>query len=94
MKILKKILAMMKQKKEVHEMYIIYGRKGCIYCSKAKELLDNLKIPYEYHDVVKDINQRNKLLEKISEVKTVPQIFLNDKHIGGYTELAKSLIGY
>jgi len=75
-------------------MYTIYGRKGCGYCSRAKELLDNLKIPYEYHDIMKDVEQRNILLEKIHEVKTVPQIFLNDKHIGGYTELAKSLLGY
>jgi len=68
-------------------MYTIYGKEHCIYCEKAKALLHNKATSYEYHDVVKDINQRNILLSKVKDVKTLPQIFLNEKYIGGFTEL-------
>lgn len=73
-------------------MYTIYGRENCKFCDLAKELLEELGHEYEYNDVMKDTQQQAILLEKIPDVRTVPQIFLGDRHIGGYTELKQELI--
>lgn len=67
----------------------IYTTSPCPYCSMAKSLLKNRKIDFEeifvsYEDDAKWIE-----LEKETGFKTMPQIFINDQFIGGYTELAK-----
>jgi glutaredoxin len=72
-------------------MYIIYGMPNCGYCTRATALLDNKNLPYQYHDVMVDTEQRAIMLEKLTTVKTLPQIFLNNNHIGGYTELVASI---
>jgi glutaredoxin len=74
-----------------NNMYTVYGKENCIYCVKAKELLTSMALPFEYHDVMKDIEQRSIMLGKLTNVKTLPQIFVNDDHIGGYSELATSI---
>ncbi len=76
---------------------IVYGKATCPYCVKAKKLLDEAGIPYQYHDVVKESAA---LYRMIPEVKahigektpvTVPQIWLNDQYIGGADNLEKWL---
>lgn len=72
--------------------YIIYGRKGCSYCTQAKELLDKHSIKYvafEYDKSDVDYSlKKEKLSEMINQKNfTYPQIFKEDKHIGGYEEL-------
>ena len=66
-------------------MMIIYGKEKCPYCEWAKDLATKLGAEFEY----KDVHTGNNLAELkslVPDVKTVPQIFIDDKLIGGYTE--------
>lgn len=71
-------------------MYIVYGKNHCQYCVRAKSLLDRLAIEYEYRDV-SDPAILSDLKERVPTVKTVPQIFDNEKLIGGYDDLFQFL---
>lgn len=66
-------------------MYKIFGKDNCSYCNKAKQLLEQFEYPYEYIDVVEDESALSMLKEM--GFRTVPQIYREDRHIGGYTEL-------
>jgi len=57
----------------------------------AVTLLEDSQLPFTYHDVMEDTEQRAILMEKVPTVKTLPQIMLAGTHIGGYTELKQSL---
>lgn len=66
-------------------MYKIYGQNSCIYCEKAKNLIDCSGEEYDYLNV-------NKEAIKDSGMNTVPIIYHNGKLIGGYKELSKYLL--
>ncbi len=69
-------------------MIKIYTKNYCPYCTQAKTLLNSLNIQYEETD----ITDTPALIEELSEksgLKTVPQIFLGDKCLGGYSDIAK-----
>lgn len=66
---------------------VIYTKNYCPYCDRAKNLFTAKKATYE------EINVEDKPgfyeeLKKKTGMMTVPQIFINDKLIGGYTDLA------
>lgn len=65
---------------------VIYVKKGCPYCIRAKDLLDKKGVKYEEIDVLKNSDLFNDIKSKYN-VRTVPQIFINDKHIGGCDKL-------
>ena len=65
----------------------IYSTKVCPYCVKAKNLFSSKNIEYVEIDVTNDDEGRMKLLERSNGQRTVPQIFINDKHIGGCDDL-------
>lgn len=77
---------------------VIYSKEHCPYCNRAKTLLNKLGISYTEHIIgqpgsrVLEENQswvtREELLEKAPDAKTVPQIWVDGEHVGGYTELA------
>ena len=56
-------------------------------CSAAKHLLSKKKVQYEEIDIGEDIEKREEMLKKSNGAKTIPQIFIEEKHIGGYVEL-------
>ena len=62
----------------------------CSYCHAAKNLLQQQGIDYQELDLFKDSEQAQQLLLKSGQ-RTVPQIFINHKPIGGFTELSKLL---
>jgi glutaredoxin len=64
---------------------VIYTKPLCRYCILAKELLNSKNIPYKEYN----IEQSNYKLEMESKTnaKTVPQIFIDGKLIGGYDQL-------
>ncbi len=62
----------------------------CGYCHAAKNLLQQRGITYEEVDLIKDGEQAQQLLIQSGQ-RTVPQIFINEKPIGGFTELSKLL---
>jgi glutaredoxin 3 len=65
----------------------IYTTKTCPYCVKAKALLDRKGAKYKEIDVSGDDEARIKLVEKSNGLKTVPQIFIDGKHIGGCDDM-------
>lgn len=65
---------------------IVYSTKFCGYCQRAKQLLERKKIPYTEIDVTNDTALREKM-EAESGRRTVPQIFIDGKHIGGCDDL-------
>ena len=66
---------------------IIYKKTYCPYCVKAKALLDKKKVQYEEIDITHKEDLHTALIEKTGGQRTVPQIFINDKHIGGCDDL-------
>ncbi len=65
----------------------IYSLEWCPYCIKAKALLKAKDIPYRETDVTYDREQALEMVERSGRA-SVPQIFLNGAHVGGYDELA------
>lgn len=65
----------------------IYTTQWCGYCAAARELLRSKGAAFEDIDVDGDSSLRTEMTEK-SGGRTVPQIFINNKPIGGYTDLA------
>ena len=66
---------------------VIYTGPMCNYCSAAKHLLNKKKVSYEEIDIGYDEKKRDEMLKKSNGAKTIPQIFIEEKHIGGYVEL-------
>jgi glutaredoxin 3 len=66
----------------------IYSKGTCPYCVSAKALLDAKKVKYTEYDVANNPKLSAEAMERSGGRRTVPQIFINGKHIGGYTELA------
>ncbi len=60
----------------------------CSYCVAAKKLLQQQGIDFDEIDLHRGGNEAKQLLIQSGQ-RTVPQIFINDKSIGGYTELSK-----
>ena len=64
----------------------VYTTVACGYCVSAKRLLQHRQIPFEEIDVSRDQVARSWLVEATGRT-TVPQIFVGDQSIGGFTEL-------
>jgi glutaredoxin 3 len=69
---------------------IVWSKYNCPYCDQAKALLSQKGIVFE-EKKIGDGYTREDLLEAVPNARTVPQIFLEDKLIGGFTELKKYL---
>ena len=65
----------------------ILTREGCGYCAKAKALLKDLG--YAYSEVSLDHSDRSRVVGAITGRGTVPQVFVNGKHIGGLEDLQR-----
>ncbi|MBA2654310.1 MAG: glutaredoxin 3 [Gammaproteobacteria bacterium] len=64
----------------------VYSSAACSYCVRAKMLLDQKKISYQEIRVDQDESKRDEMIER-SGRRTVPQIFIDDKHIGGFDDM-------
>jgi glutaredoxin 3 len=67
---------------------IVWSKNSCPFCDQAKGLLKMKGIEFEERNVSKDWT-KEQLMEAVPNARTVPQIFLDDKLIGGFTELKK-----
>ena len=69
---------------------VIYSKPNCIFCDKAKAMVKNLNLEYEEKMVGKDFNSVEELYEAVGkQVRTMPQILIDDKLIGGYNQLVE-----
>jgi len=65
---------------------IVWSKYNCPYCDQAKALLKQKNIEFE-EKKIGDGYTKEDLLEAVPNARTVPQIFMDDKLIGGYTDL-------
>ena len=65
----------------------VYMGPMCSYCDAAKRLLNKKNIPYKEINIALEEGKMEEMLKKSSGMKTIPQIFIEDHHIGGYDEL-------
>ena len=72
-----------------HKKVVIYTSNHCPYCRSAKELLKSKGVVFEEVDVTDAPEKRAQLVEKAEGRTTVPQIFIDDKSIGGYQDLVE-----
>jgi glutaredoxin 3 len=66
----------------------VYTKFGCPYCSRAKALLKAKSAPFEEIDVTMGGPRRTEMIQRAGGRTTVPQVFINDRHVGGSDELA------
>ena len=59
----------------------------CSYCDAAKRLLNKKNIPYKEINIALEEGKMEEMLKKSNGMKTIPQIFIENSHIGGYDEL-------
>ena len=69
---------------------IVYSKYNCQFCDMAKTLLNQHNIPFEERKIG-DGYTREELLEAVPGARSVPQIFLDNELVGGYTELKARL---
>jgi glutaredoxin 3 len=65
----------------------VYTTNYCPYCTKAKKLLELKGAKYKEIDISDDDEARTALVQKAGGARTVPQIFIDGKHIGGCDDL-------
>ena len=65
----------------------IYTGPLCNYCDAAKRLLARNNAPYKEINIVETIGAMDEMIKKANGKRTIPQIFFDDKHIGGYDEV-------
>jgi glutaredoxin 3 len=65
----------------------IYTRDWCGYCARAKRLLTERGAEFVEYDIGHEIGARAAMVDRSGGRTSVPQIFINDKHIGGCDDL-------
>lgn len=65
----------------------IYTTRSCPFCHRAKGLLRDKNAPFDEIDVGADPSLRAKMTERAGGRRTVPQIFIGDRHVGGCDDL-------
>ena len=70
----------------------IWGKSHCSYCDRAIRLCDKEGLDYTYYQLDEDYT-KEELVELFPNTKMLPQITIDNKHIGGFMELRTFLIG-
>lgn len=65
----------------------IYTSASCGYCVAAKKYLESRGLAWQETRVDLDPAARERMLTRANGRRTVPQIFINDTHVGGYDDL-------
>ena len=66
---------------------IVYSSNRCPYCDRAKDLLKSKSLEYSEVRVDLDPAEFDNMLARSNGRRTVPQIFINDHHVGGFDDL-------
>lgn len=67
----------------------IYTKFGCPYCARAKSLLEQKGVEYEEYEINSAAGKRDEMLERSNGRHTVPQVFIDGRHVGGSDDLAE-----
>ena len=65
----------------------IYSGDFCPYCIRAKSLLKKKGLAFTEYNVQREPERRSEMLERTAGARTIPQIFINDRYVGGCDEL-------
>ena len=65
----------------------VYMGPMCGYCDAVKRLLNKKNIPYKEINIALEDDKMNEMIKKSNGKRTIPQIFIEDFHVGGYDEL-------
>ena len=65
----------------------IYSKAFCPYCTRAKQLLASKGVEFEEYDLTMGGPRRAEMIQRAKGRTTVPQIFIDDRHIGGSDDL-------
>jgi len=71
---------------------VLYTTGTCPFCIRAKQLLDKKGVTYTEHRVDEDPSLRPEMEEKAGGRTSVPQIFIGERHVGGFDELSELAI--
>jgi len=66
---------------------VVYSTGWCPYCDRAKALLGRKEVAFREIKVDEDPAERDAMLRRSGGRRTVPQIFVGDRHVGGFDEL-------
>ena len=66
---------------------VIYTGPSCNFCDAAKRLLVRNNATFSEIDIASKAGLMEEMIQKANGKRTIPQIFIDDKHIGGYQEL-------
>ena len=66
----------------------IYTKFFCPYCARAKKLLGEKGVQFEEYEISADSEKREEMIQRASGRTTVPQIFIDGRHVGGSDDLA------
>ncbi len=66
----------------------VYSKDWCPYCAKAKALLRSKQLEFEEVDVTSDVEAEQEMIKR-SKRRTVPQIFIDERSVGGYDDLSQ-----
>ena len=67
----------------------IYTKFGCPYCARAKRLLEEKGVDYQEYELHSDPGKREEMLSRANGRHTVPQVFIDGRHVGGSDDLAE-----
>ncbi len=65
----------------------LYSGGFCPYCIRAKSLLKKRDLAFVEYDVQAEPGKRDEMLRRTNGARTIPQIFINDRHVGGCDDL-------
>lgn len=65
----------------------VFTKPGCPYCVAAKQLLVQKNIPFEERDITRP-DHWDEIRRRVPAFRTVPQVFLDGRHIGGFDDLS------
>jgi glutaredoxin 3 len=65
----------------------IYTKIFCSYCARAKRLLGDKGVDYEEYDITLGGSKRAEMIQRADGRTSVPQIFIDDMHVGGSDDL-------
>ena len=68
---------------------LIYSSGFCPYCTWAKKMLDTKQVEYREIRIDQEQGAHQEMLAKSHGQMTVPQIFIGEFHVGGYTDMVK-----
>ncbi|MGN6375088.1 MAG: glutaredoxin 3 [Sphingomonas sp.] len=66
----------------------LYTKAFCPYCVRAKSLLKSKGVAYDEYDITMGGPKRAEMIQRANGGSTVPQIFIDDRHVGGSDDLA------